>query len=107
MDQPIGAPPTSSASDEDDVPRPGGPLALHAKESGPEIEDEVVPLVSERAEHADSEPKSRSCDLRFCNRALLIRRQHAGRLRAASDDVLPLSTTAMSEKDSANAPRNA
>jgi len=53
-----------------------GPFALDSEQSRPEIEDQVVTLVTEWPRHAHAVGQSLECDRLFGESAFLVRRQH-------------------------------
>ena len=69
--------PTRATANDHDIPHRSGPLALHANEARPEVEDQVVALaVGQGLEHADTDfgGDVGNCELR--DRALLVGREH-------------------------------
>jgi hypothetical protein len=73
--------PTGPASPDDDhVSGPDRALALNAEQFRSQVENQVVPLVSQRASYTDS-VRQRHCGYRsFRNSTFLIRRQHRRRI---------------------------
>jgi hypothetical protein len=66
----------TSTADHDDVLDSNSPLALNALEMISEIEDQVVPLITERLGYTDARNERNCRNLRLGDNALLIRRQH-------------------------------
>ena len=91
LDQAVWAAPTAPAVNDDDVPRADGPLALHTKQAGSHIEDQVLTLVGQRPCDANSDFQRSRGNFYLGDSALLIGGQvdHLPRLAAASDSLCP------------------
>jgi hypothetical protein len=76
MNKAGAAAPAPSRSDLDDVAVSRRPFALNPKKSRPEIEDQVVPLVTEGLEDAGTELQRLQRDRLLRQHAFLIWRQH-------------------------------
>jgi hypothetical protein len=75
-DDSVRATATRPTDDHDDVASSNGPFALDSEQSRPEVEDQVVPLVTERPRHAHAMGQGLECDRLFGEGAFLICRQH-------------------------------
>ena len=73
----MAVPAVRAGANDQDVAVVAGPLALHANEPTPDVEDEVVPLEGVRVPDADAQSRGvpRNGELGDC--ALLIGREHA------------------------------
>jgi hypothetical protein len=76
VNQTIRSSPAAPCTDHDNVTLLDGPLALHTKQPRPQIEYEVVPLISERLEDTRAELQRLENDCLLGQHASLIRRQH-------------------------------
>jgi hypothetical protein len=78
----------------DDVPTTARPLALNAQQTGPQIENQVIPFVIERSCNTETQFECARSDLGLRERSFLIGRQHGqhvahavGRTVAAKGNV--------------------
>ena len=76
VDQTVTAASRATTANGDDVTVPGRPFDLHSKQLRPEVEDEVIAQIVDRPRDGDAELGAFQDDRRFCDDALLIRRQH-------------------------------
>ena len=76
VDQAFSAAAAAPSANHDYVALAHGPFALDPKELRPYVEDQVVPFVSKRLEHAGAYLQRLESDRLLGQRALLIRRQH-------------------------------
>jgi hypothetical protein len=76
MNEPVRPSSAPTRSDLYNVACPDGPLTLNAQQVGPQIQDKVVALVTERLEYADAELQRLEHDRLLRKHALLIGRQH-------------------------------
>ena len=90
MNQPIRPTPTPSGSNEHDIAVSIRPLALDADQSRPQVKDEVISLVPERAQDSYAGFHGLEDDRLLGHDSLLIRRQHPHMVAVESDGLLPV-----------------